>query len=65
MNRSLELYAGAYPKAKYNVSSHRWTFPSGAKIYFSSMQHTKDRTKYQGRHFDFVGFDELDPFHLG
>lgn len=62
ISRSMELYGGAFPKAEYNVSRHVWTFPSGAKIYFGSMQHTKDRLKYQGRRFDFVGFDELTHF---
>ena len=35
---------------------------SGAKIYFGSMQYTKDRTNYQGKAFDFIGFDELTHF---
>ena len=56
------MYGCAFPKAKYNESKHAWKFPSGAMIYFGSMQHTKDKLKYQGRHFDFVGFDELTHF---
>lgn len=62
ISRSMELYRAAFPKARYNSSRHVWTFPSGAKIYFGSMQYPKDRLKYQGRHFDFVGFDELTHF---
>lgn len=62
ISRSKEIYPIASPKAKYNESKHVWTFPSGAKIYFGSMQYTKDRLRYQGRHFDFVGFDELTHF---
>ena len=62
ISRSHELYGCAFPKAKYNESKHAWKFPSGAMIYFGSMQHTKDKLKYQGRHFDFVGFDELTHF---
>ncbi len=62
ISRSRELYQAAFPKARYNQTGHVWTFPSGAKIYFGSMQYTKDRLKYQGRHFDFVGFDELTHF---
>lgn len=62
IGRSMELYRAAFPKARYNSSRHAWTFPSGAMIYFGSMQHPKDRLKYQGRHFDFVGFDELTHF---
>ena len=62
IDRSRELYLAAFPKAKYNETDHVWKFPSGAKIYFAAMQYEKDRLKYQGRHFDFVGFDELTHF---
>ena len=62
IDRSITLYKLAYPKANYNDSKHVWTFPSGAKIYFGSMQHTKDKTNYQGKRYDFIGFDELTHF---
>ena len=62
MEKSLMLYPRAFPGAKYNHSSHAWRFPSGARVLFGSMQHTRDRLKYQGRAFDFVGFDELTHF---
>lgn len=62
IDRSYEIYKPAYPKAKYNDSKHVWTFPSGAKIYFGAMQHTKDRTNYQGKRYDFIDFDELTHF---
>ena len=62
IDRSLELYKRAYPRAKYNDSKHVWTFPSGAKIYFGAMQYTKDRTNYQGKRYDFIDFDELTQF---
>ncbi len=62
IDRSLAVYAAAYPKAKYNASQHVWVFPSGAKIYFGSMQHDSDKIKYQGQQYDFIGFDELTHF---
>lgn len=62
VEKSLNYYPRAFPKAKYNDSKHTWTFPSGAKIVFGSMHHTSDRTKYQGKAFDFIGFDELTHF---
>ena len=62
IDRSREIYKAAFPKAKYNDSKHVWLFPSGAKIYFGSMQYTKDRTNYQGKRYDFVAFDELTHF---
>ena len=62
IDRSAELYPVASKRARYNKSDHCWTFPSGAKIYFGSMQHSQDKHKYQGRHYDFIGFDELTHF---
>ncbi len=62
IDRSCDMYLGAYPNAKFNDNKHCWTFPSGAKIYFGSMQHRTDRTKYQGKRFDYIAFDELTHF---
>ena len=62
MDKSQSYYRRAFPEAQYNATSHVWVFPSGAKIYFGSMQYTKDRTNYQGKAFDFIGFDELTHF---
>ncbi len=62
VDKSQCYYLRTFPEAQYNATSHVWVFPSGAKIYFGSMQHTKDRTNYQGKAFDFIGFDELTHF---
>ena len=62
IDRSHTLYGAAFPQAVYNGTQHVWIFPSGAKIFFGSMQYAKDRLKYQGRQFDFIGFDELTHF---
>ena len=62
VDRSREIYYPAFPDAKFNDQKHCWTFPSGAKIYFGAMQHTKDRTNYQGKRYDFIDFDELTHF---
>lgn len=62
IDRSRTLYLPAFPQAKYNETQHVWTFPSGAKIFFGAMQHTKDRVNYQGKRYDFIGFDELTHF---
>ena len=62
MDRSRELYAAAFPESKYVGTEHVWLFPSGAKIYFGSMQYESDRTKYQGKRYDFIAFDELTHF---
>ena len=62
IDRSRELYGPAFPGARYNGTEHCWTFQSGAKLYFGSMQHTKDRINYQGKRYDYIGFDELTHF---
>lgn len=62
IDKSLNYYPRVCNKAKYNASKHTWTFPSGAKIIFGSLQHTNDRLKYQGLSFDGVFFDELTHF---
>lgn len=62
IEKTLNYYGRAYPKARYNASQHVWTFPSGAKIYFGSMQHAKDKLNYQGKAYDFIAFDELTQF---
>lgn len=62
IDKSLRYYTATFPGAKYNGSAHTWSFPSGAKIVFGSMQHQKDRTKYQGQAYDFIAFDELTHF---
>lgn len=62
IDRSMDIYKPAFQKARYNDSKHFWSFPSGAKIYFGAMQHLKDRKKYQGKRYDFIGFDELTHF---
>lgn len=62
IDKTINLYPRAFPKARYNGSSHTWSFPSGAKIIFGSMQHTKDRLQYQGQAYDYIAFDELTHF---
>jgi hypothetical protein len=62
IDRSRILYTAAFPAARYLISERCWNFPSGAKIYFGAMQHTKDRLNYQGKRYDFIGFDELTHF---
>lgn len=62
IDRAYEIYKASFPKAKYNDNKHCWTFPSGSKIYLGAMQHEKDRKNYQGKHYDFIAFDELTHF---
>lgn len=62
IDRSIQLFSPAFPGAEYKTVSHMWQFPSGAKIYFGSMQYSSDRYSYQGARFDYIAFDELTHF---
>lgn len=62
IDKSIKYYRPAFPRAKYNATDHVWRFPSGAKIYFGSLHHSSDKIKYQGKEYDFIGFDELTHF---
>ena len=62
IEKSHRYYPRAFPGAVYSASRHLWTFPSGAKIIFGSLQHPEDRVRYQGQAYDFIAFDELTHF---
>lgn len=62
IDRSQQLYNGAFKKARYNHSEKVWKFPSGAHIFFGYMQNDAARFNYQGKPYDFIGFDELTHF---
>lgn len=53
-----------YPQlgGKCNLSSLRWTFPSGATIQFKQMQHEKNKLDWQGAQIALAVFDELTHF---
>lgn len=60
--RAKLYYRAAYPEVKYNATNRVFTFPSGATITFDGLQYTKDKEKYQGQQYEFIGFDELTQF---
>lgn len=62
IDKSRLYYGRAFPKARYNGTAHRWTFPSGAVIDFGSMHTSADRENYRGKQYDMIIFDELTHF---
>jgi len=62
IDKTLNYYPRVFPRARYNGSNHTWTFPSGAKIIFGSLNRAQDKIQYQGQAYDFVAFDELTHF---
>ena len=45
-----------------NLSDLRWTFPSGATVKFSHMQHPTDRLNWDGAQIPMIGWDQLESF---
>lgn len=62
ISRSMELYPKIARNVRFNENQKVWKFPSGAKIFFGYMQRDQDRYNYQGKAYDFIGFDELTHF---
>ncbi len=48
--------------ATYHETDRVWSFPSGARIELSALEHEKDRFNYRSSQFQFIGFDELTTF---
>lgn len=46
----------------YSAQEHKWTFPSGARIDFSHLQHEDSKFDHQGPSYHRVAFDELTQF---
>lgn len=63
--RSREIYNNNNDtrlKDSYNESLHRWELAKGATIRFAAMQYEEDKKNFQGRPYDFYGFDEATEF---
>lgn len=57
-SKSIYSYLGAKP----NESEMQWTFPSGATVKFSHLQHDKNIYDHQGAEYPYIIFDELTHF---
>lgn len=53
------LYPAAFPGAKWNEKKSQWTFPSGARMWFTFLEREQDVLRYQGQAFQYIAFDEL------
>ena len=49
VDKTLNYYPRAYPKARYNSTTHTWTFPTGAKVLFGhAVQQGQDQVSGTG-----------------
>ena len=65
VERSRQIYgseSNATSKDSYNDSLHVWRLANGNMIEFGAIQYEKDKTNFQGRPHDFIGFDEVAEF---
>jgi predicted phage terminase large subunit-like protein len=61
-DKAAQLYPRAVPKVKANSTMGTWTFPSGARIWFTHCQHEDDVARFDGHEFCLAAFDELTHF---
>lgn len=59
IDRTRTIYPVAIPGATFSESNREWTFPSGAKVEFGYLESDADRFRYQGRQFQYIGWDEM------
>ena len=65
IERSRQIYnheSVAHAKDSYNESLHIWRLSSGNMVEFGAIQYEQDKTNFQGRPHDFIGFDEAPEF---
>ena len=65
IERSRHIYNPSndkHGKDSFNESLHVWRFEDGKMLEFGSMQYEKDKSNFQGRPHDFIGFDEAPEF---
>ena len=60
-DKSRKYYRLLSPGCKYNETKHAWTFRAGTHYLWRDAARGGQH-KYQGRAFDFIGFDELTHF---
>jgi len=60
MDRAMQWLGGT--DAKWNSSTHTWTFPSSARLAFGYLETEQDKYRYQSAAFQLIGFDELTQF---
>lgn len=60
MDRSHDWLRGT--TARWQEIDKRWVFPSGATLTFGYLDTERDKYRYQGAEFQFVGVDELTQF---
>lgn len=56
------IYPKAFPGAKFKSIESCWYFPSGARQEFGFAENLTDTLRYQGKAYNWIGFDELPQY---
>ena len=59
IKKSKRLCKLFFPRARYNESSHTWTFPEGESLTFKFIERPEDYDKYHGHEYPWMAFEEL------
>jgi hypothetical protein len=57
--RTRRWFHQAYPDARYNASSHTWTWPDGESLLLRYIETPSDYWNYHGHEYPWMGFEEL------
>lgn len=57
--KSKKLFPRIWPQAKYNESTHTWTWPDGEQLLFRHMRVEADYWDYHGHAYPWIGWEEL------
>jgi len=57
--KSLKWFKQIFPKAIFNSSDYKWTFPKGEVLYFRYANRLDDYWNYHGHAYPFIGWEEL------
>jgi hypothetical protein len=59
IRKSKKWFRLVCPEAKYNASSHTWTFPDGEQLLLRQFMRDDDYWNYHGHEYPWIGWEEL------
>ena len=59
IRKSQRLFSKLCPAAKYNATTHTWTFPDGEQLHLAHFRRASDYYKYHGHEYPWIAWEEL------
>lgn len=59
INKTKKWFKLLFPGAKFNASTHTWTFPDGEQLLLRHMKSSDDYWNYHGHAYPWIGWEEL------